>query len=46
LLLPEGEIDFVVSHNLTGPGYDQWTLLGRAVKVETAAEIVAKKMWH
>ncbi len=42
LLLPEGEIDFVVSHNLTDPGYDQWTLLDRAVRVE----IVAKKMWH
>jgi hypothetical protein len=23
-----------------------WTLLGRAVRVETAAEIVAKKLWH
>src|SRR5258708_4267309 len=43
LLLPEGEIDFVVSQNLTDPGYDQWTLLDRAVKAETAAEIVAKK---
>ncbi len=46
LLLPEGEIDFVVCPNLTDPGYDQWTLLDRAVKAETAAEIVAKKMWH
>jgi Nucleotidyl transferase AbiEii toxin, Type IV TA system len=46
LLLPEGEIDFVVSANLTDPGYDQWMLLERPVKVETAAEIVAKKMWH
>jgi len=46
LLLPEGEIDFVVSSNLTDPGYDQWTLLDHPVKVETAAEIVAKKMWH
>jgi len=46
LLLPEGEIDFVVSLNLTDPGYDQWTLLDRPVKAETAAEIVAKKMWH
>jgi hypothetical protein len=27
LLLHEGEIDFVVSPNLTVPGYDQWTLL-------------------
>ncbi|MFM0265480.1 nucleotidyl transferase AbiEii/AbiGii toxin family protein [Paraburkholderia sediminicola] len=46
LLLPEGEIDFVVSQNLTDPGYDEWTLLDHPVKVETAAEIVAKKMWH
>ena len=46
LLLREGEIDFVVSPNLTDPGYDQWTLLDRAVKAETAAEIVVKKMWH
>ncbi|WP_322049011.1 nucleotidyl transferase AbiEii/AbiGii toxin family protein [Paraburkholderia sp. J67] len=46
LILPEGEIDFVVSQNLTAPGFDEWTLMGETVKVETAAEIVAKKMWH
>jgi predicted nucleotidyltransferase component of viral defense system len=23
-----------------------WELLGRAIKVETSAEIVAKKLWH
>jgi hypothetical protein len=46
LLLPEGEIDFVVSRNLTEPGYDEWTMMDHPVKVETAAEIVAKKMWH
>jgi hypothetical protein len=46
LILRDGEIDFVVSRNLTAPGYDEWTLMGRLVKVETAAEIVAKKMWH
>ncbi|CAG9246358.1 conserved hypothetical protein [Paraburkholderia unamae] len=46
LLLPEGEIDFVVSQNLTEPGYDEWLLMGETVRVETAAEIVAKKMWH
>ncbi|MFD1555861.1 nucleotidyl transferase AbiEii/AbiGii toxin family protein [Paraburkholderia silviterrae] len=46
LILPEGEIDFVVSPNLTSPGYDEWTLMGQLVKVETAAEIVAKKMWY
>jgi hypothetical protein len=46
LLLPGGEIDFVVSQNLTTPGYDDWTLMDVPVKVETATEIVAKKMWH
>jgi hypothetical protein len=46
LLRPEGEIDFVASPNLTVQPYDEWTLLGRTVKVETAAEIVAKKLWH
>ncbi|WP_232484210.1 nucleotidyl transferase AbiEii/AbiGii toxin family protein [Burkholderia ubonensis] len=46
LVLPDGEIDFVVSRNLTTPGFDEWTLMDHSVKVETAAEIVAKKMWH
>ena len=46
LLRPEGEIDFVASPNLTKQPFDEWTLLGRTVKVETAAEIVAKKLWH
>jgi len=46
LLRPEGEIDFVASPNLTAQPYEEWTLLGRTVKVETAAEIVAKKLWH
>ncbi|KWF56098.1 nucleotidyl transferase AbiEii/AbiGii toxin family protein [Burkholderia pseudomultivorans] len=46
LVLPDGEIDFVVSGNLTSPGYDEWTLMDQIVKVETSAEIVAKKMWH
>lgn len=46
LLRPEGEIDFVASPNLTAQPHDEWTLLGRTVKVETAAEIVAKKLWH
>ena len=46
LLRPEGEIDFVASHNLTAQPFDEYALLGRALKVETAAEIVAKKLWH
>ncbi len=46
LLRPEGEIDFVASPNLTSDPYEIWELLGRQVKVETSAEIVAKKLWH
>jgi predicted nucleotidyltransferase component of viral defense system len=46
LLRPEGEIDFVASPNLTAHPFEEWTLLGRKVKVETSAEIVAKKLWH
>lgn len=46
LLRPEGEIDFLASPNLTPQPFDEWHLMGRMVKVETAAEIVAKKLWH
>jgi hypothetical protein len=46
LLRPEGEIDVVASQNLTEPAFEIWQLLGRKVRVETAAEIVAKKLWH
>jgi predicted nucleotidyltransferase component of viral defense system len=46
LLRPEGEIDVVASPNLTQPAFEMWRLLGRTVRVETAAEIVAKKLWH
>lgn len=45
LLLPEGEIDFVAAGNLTDQPFDIWELFGREVRVETSAEIVAKKMW-
>jgi predicted nucleotidyltransferase component of viral defense system len=46
LLRPEGEIDFVASPNLTSKPFEEWNLLGRLVKVETCAEIVAKKLYH
>lgn len=46
LLRPEGEIDFVASPNLTQSPFELWQLLGRQVRVETSAEIVAKKLWH
>ena len=46
LLRPESEIDFVASPNLTNDPFEVWELLGRQIKVETSAEIVAKKLWH
>ncbi len=46
LLRPEGEIDFVASPNLTSDPFEWWDLLGRQIRVETSAEIVAKKIWH
>jgi len=46
LFLPAGEIDFVASPNLTDEPYVLQELLGRTVKVETSAEIIAKKFWH
>ena len=46
LMRPEGEIDFVASPNLTKPGYEEWNILGNTIRVETAVEIVAKKLWH
>jgi hypothetical protein len=48
LQLPQGEIDFVASPNLLAPqhAFEVWNLFGHDVRVETAAEIVAKKMFH
>jgi predicted nucleotidyltransferase component of viral defense system len=46
LIRNEGEIDFVASPNLTYSPFETWDLLGRPVRVETATEIVAKKLWH
>lgn len=48
LHLSAGEIDFVASPNLLAPeqAYERWELFGRSVRVETAAEIVSKKMYH
>jgi predicted nucleotidyltransferase component of viral defense system len=46
LIRAEGEIDFVASPNLTEIPFEVWQLLGQKVRVETAAEIVAKKLWH
>lgn len=46
LYFPEGEIDFVASAHLTPEPVTTMNLLGRAVSVQGAAEIVAKKIWH
>lgn len=46
LFLPEGEIDFVASPNLTENPYVDEEIFGRKVHVETGAEIVAKKFFH
>jgi len=46
LLLPAGEIDVVVGESLTGTPWDIVEFEGRPIRVETCAEIVAKKMWH
>lgn len=46
LFFPEGEIDFVASPLLTSPGFSEGRVLGKTVRLETDAEIVAKKMWH
>jgi hypothetical protein len=48
LHLNEGEIDFVASPNLLPDehAFETWTLFDRPIRVETAAEIIAKKMYH
>lgn len=46
LQFEEGEVDFVASPNLLSDAWEIWDIGGKAVKVETAAEIVAKKLYH
>lgn len=46
LVLDSGEVDFVASPNLTNDPFEVWEIMGRPVRVETAAEIVAKKLYH
>jgi hypothetical protein len=43
LILAAGEIDVVVGPALTDPGYDLVEFEGRQLRVETSAEIIAKK---
>ncbi len=46
LQFDEGEVDFVAAPNLLADAWEIWDVGGRSVKVETAAEIIAKKMYH
>lgn len=46
LFLAEGEIDVVVGSPLTDRPYETIEHQGRPIRVETSAEIIAKKMWH
>ncbi|MEW6690414.1 MAG: nucleotidyl transferase AbiEii/AbiGii toxin family protein, partial [Pseudomonadota bacterium] len=46
LYFPEGEIDFVVSRPLTDDPVIMERVLGRDIRVETSAEIIAKKLWY
>lgn len=46
LLLPAGEIDIVVGQPLTNPPFETVLYGDRLLRVETNAEILAKKMWH
>lgn len=46
LYFPQGEIDFVVSGFLTADPVTVERIHGRDVKVETSAEIIAKKIWY
>lgn len=46
LYFEEGEIDFIASAPLTADPYSTEIILGREVRVESTAEIVAKKVWH
>ena len=46
LFLPTGEIDIVVGTPLTEQPFDLVLHAGLEIKIETCAEIIAKKMWH
>ena len=46
LFLPSGEIDIVVGEPLTKRPFELVPHAGRAIRVETCAEIIAKKLWY
>ena len=46
LQFEEGEVDFVAAPNLLQDPWEIWEIMGRPVKVERSAEVIAKKMYH
>ena len=46
LTLPAGDIDFVVAAQLTRPATEWRVVEGREIQVETALEVVAKKVFY
>lgn len=46
LLLPTGEIDIVVGESLTHAPWEMVSFQGRHIRIETSAEILAKKLFH
>jgi len=46
LQFEEGEVDFVAAPNLLDDAWEEWTIDGQRIRVETSAEIIAKKMFH
>lgn len=46
LQFEEGEVDFVAAPNLLDDAWEMWNIGGHPVRVEKAAEIIAKKMYH
>ncbi|HEX7816604.1 nucleotidyl transferase AbiEii/AbiGii toxin family protein [Dyella sp.] len=46
LQFEEGEVDFVAAPNLLDDAWETWNIGGHVVRVEKAAEIIAKKMYH
>lgn len=48
LQLEVGEIDFIAAPNLLPEehAFERWDIFGRSIRVETAAEIIAKKIFH
>lgn len=46
LFRPAGEIDIIVGTALTPDPFDMVKYAGRNIRIETCAEIIAKKVWH